>query len=201
MKTKSLSLLIVLALCITVGGVYAAWIYAENDMQAVHGHIGSFGLTNAEINNSKGTITVDASQAHLAIDQTSATNYTGMLKATGSITITFNPSETFKNQHAGETTFAMKYYLVTTNTAPTTFTCDDGTGEKALFTEFDTTTKTDITLTKGGDGKYTVTLDATVLLDLIAIDDFVLDTYEKYQTFSQKLGSFGNIGIEVVEAA
>lgn len=201
MKTKSLSLLIALAMCITIGGVYAAWIYAEQDMSAVHGHIGSFGLANAEINNSKGTITVDASGAHLVIDQTSASDYTANLTASGTITITFSPSENFKNQYPDLPTFEMKYYLVTTNANPTAFTCDDGSGEKALFTEFDTATKTDLSLAKGADGKYTATLNASVLLDLIAIDTFELNTYEKYQTFSQKLGTFGNIGIEVIEAA
>ena len=201
MKTKSLSLLIALAMCITIGGVYAAWIYAETDMSAVHGHIGSFGLANAEINNSKGTITVDASGAHLVIDQTSATDYTATLKATGIITITFAPSDIFKNSNPDLATFNMQYYLVTTNAAPTTFTCDDGTGEKALFTKFDTTIKTPLSLAKQADGKYTATLDASVLLNLIAIDSFKLDTYEKYTTFSTKLGGFGNIGIEVAEIA
>ncbi len=201
MKTKSLSLLIALAMCITIGGVYAAWIYAETDMSAVHGHIGSFGLANAEINNSKGTITVDASNAHLVIDQTSATDYTATLKANGTITVTFSPSEIFTNSNPSLTTFNMQYRLVTTNTNPDTFTCDDGTGEKALFTKFDDETQTPLSLVKQADGKYSATLEASVLLDLIAIDSFKLDTYDKYTTFSTKLGSFGNIGIEVTEVA
>lgn len=200
MKTKSLSLLIALALCITVGGVYAAWIYAENDLVAVHGHIGSFGLSNAVINNSKGTITVDANAAKLIIDQKAANDYTGVLKAEGTITVTFVPSETFKNQHPDATTYDMQYYLVTTGN-PDTFKADDGNGEKLLFTAFDTTTKDTITLEKDGSGNFVGTIDASVLLDLIAINNFELNTYEKYQTFSQQIGTFGNIGVEVAEVA
>lgn len=199
MKTKSLSLLIVLAICITIGGVYATWLYAEQDMTAVHGHIGSFGLANAEINNSKGTITVDASNAHLVIDQSATDNYKAKLDATGTILVKFSPSQIFKDSNPTLNEIEMQYYIVTDNSAPTEFTCNDGTGDKALFTTFDKATKTDITLVKQSDGTYQATIDAKDILNRFVINDFVLDTYEKYIAFSGKVGIFGNIGVEVDE--
>ncbi len=199
MKTRVLSLLIALAILVTVGGVYATWLYAETDMTAVHGHIGSFGLASAEINNSKGTFTVDASGAHLVIDQTAADDYTAKLTATGTITVKFTPSTIFGNSNPDLLTFNVVYSLVTDNADPTNYKVNDGSGEKALFTTFDTETQTPLALTKSGD-VYTATVEASVLLDLIEIDTFELDTYAKYSTFSAQVGVFGNIGFQVAEA-
>lgn len=199
MKTRVLSLLIALAILVTVGGVYATWLYAETDMTAVHGHIGSFGLASAEINNSKGTFTVDASSAHLVIDQTAADNYFAKLTATGTITVKFTPSTIFSNSNPDLEAFNVVYSLVTDNTAPTSYMANDGTGEKALFTKFDTTTQTNLALTKDGD-VYTATVDANDLLNLIKINTFELDTYAKYSNFSAQVGVFGNIGFQIAEA-
>ena len=202
MKTKSISLILVLAILITVGGVYAAWLYAETPLTAVHGHIGSFGLATAVINNSKGTIEVDGSNAHLSIDQTAADDYTANLVATGDVVITFRPSEVFTNSNQGLTQFTMVYKLVTTG-SPDTFKCDDGTGEKLLFAKFDTTTTKDIIMVRQADGTYKGTISAQSLIsdNLIAINDFTLDTIEKHTAFSARIGTFGNIGIEVSEKA
>lgn len=203
MKTRILSLLIAFAILVTVGGVYATWLYAEQDMVAVHGHIGSFAIADAKLNNSKGTFTVNAGGAKLTIDQTSATDYTAALVAEGEIVISFTPSDTYKATHSTETEFKVSYNIKTDNDDPKAFTANDGSGEKVLFTKFETTTKTPLTLTKGDDGVYTATVQAAKLLelDLIAINSFTLDTYAKYETFSKKIGTFGNIGFEVSEAA
>lgn len=198
MKTKSLSLILMLALIITIGGVYAAWTYAETPLSAVHGHLGSFGLSNAVINNSKGTITVDATNAHLVIDQTSSTDYTAKLDATGTITFTFTPSEIWKETNETVTEITMQWKLVTTGN-PDTFEIDDGNGAKKLFTTFDDDTKTDVIMSKNLEGKFVGTLDASALKSLITINTFTLDSYEDYEAFSTKLGTFGNIGIELSE--
>ena len=206
MKTKAISLILVLAMLITIGGVYAAWMYAEKDLTAVHGHLGSFGLSNAVLNISKGTVTVDASQAHLTIDQTDTADYTAKLVATGTITITFEPSETFMNTY-GEDTYEMYFGLKTDNTNPTNYLIpdpDDNNNLKPLFTKFDVSVPTTakVQLTKKSSGTtyvYEGTLDASVLTDRITLNTFVLDSYADYEAFSKKVGAFGNIGIEVSE--
>ena len=203
MKTKSLSLLLILAICITIGGVYAAWIYAETPLTSVHGHVGSFGLSNASVNNSKGTLSVNAEAAHLTIDMnnpsdpTAADAYKAVLKATGNITFTFTPSNAWLGSNAGVTSIVMEYSLTTTGN-PGTFKINDGNGEKLLFTTFNTTDAIDVTLTKSGD-VFTATVAADTLLPLIEINDFVLDTFEEYEAFSATLGTYGNIGVAIAE--
>lgn len=197
MKTRVLSLLIALAILVTVGGVYATWMYAQSDMTAVHGHIGSFGLASAEINHPQGTFTVDATNAHLIIDQKGTSDYTAELRAEGAITVKFTPSDTFKNTNKDKVTFDVTYSLVTDNANPLGFLVPDGTGgESALFERFDTGTQKPLSLTKNGD-VYTATVQAEDLLELIAIKTFTLDSYAKYTAFSAKVGVFGNIGFQV----
>ena len=200
MKTKSISLLLVLALCITIGGVYATWIYAETPITNVHSHIGSFGLANAQVNNSKGTISIDASGAHLYIDQKDTVNldYTAVLTATGTITVTFTPSNHFV---AANDTISLQYNLKTDNANPTNFVVKTSAEDagKPLFTAFDTATKTTLDLVKQGDGTYVATVQATALLPLITLNDFELNNYDMYTYFSGQIGSFGNIGFEVSE--
>ena len=199
MKTKFISLILVLAIIVTIGGVYAAWTYSETPMQAVHGHIGSFGLTSATVNISKGTVTVNAEGAHLIIDQ--GEGYVAELGANGTIEVTFAASSTFMESNNNPTSVQMRYRVVTTNQTPTTYTCTDGeSAPKALFTKFATDQYTTFTLTReGATNNYKATIDASVLLSLLEINEFVLNKYAKYETFSAGIGQFGNIGIEVSE--
>lgn len=198
-KTKFISLILVIAICITVGGVYAAWLYAETPMTSVHGHIGSFGLATAVVNNAKGTIEVNGANAHLTLDQTAADDYTAELKASGDVVITFTPSEVFANSNKDMTEIVMDYKLVTSGD-PANFKCDDGSGEKLLFKTFDIDTVKQVTLRKQGN-VYIGAVSAQSLLDdgFIEVNEFVLDTIEKHTAFSTKIGTFGNIGIEVSE--
>ncbi len=205
MRTKSISLLLILALFVTIGGVYATWIFAETPLNAVHGHFGSFGLANSSTNNGKGLITVNAENAHLTIDQTSTTDYHAILVASGAVAVTFSPSDTWKITNSDVNTITMQYSLVSTNTNPTAFMIPDeddenGTEDIALFSKFDTATKKDITLTKQTDGSFTGTINAADLVPtFIDITDFEIKSYAHYEKVSGKVGSFGNIGIEISE--
>lgn len=206
MKTRSISLLLVLALFVTIGGVYAAWSYAETPLTAVHGHFGSFGVASAVVNNSKGTITVNGENAHLSLDQTAADNYTAKLVGSGNIVLIFSPSEVWANSNANLLQVKMNYSLTTTNTAPCEFKIPVGNEQIALFTEFNTADKTEITLTKVTDsgsenyGKFVAELPAaTIVENLLEISSFKLDTIEKHTAASAAIGSFGNIGIELSE--
>jgi len=201
MKIKRLSLVILLALCITISGVYAAWIYAEQPLTAVHNHT-TLMMANAEVNHPKGTISIDTSGSSLIIDQTADNDYTATLKATGTIFVTLSPSTEFANQNQDLPSITMQYRLVTTNTNPTGFECtdpDDTSKTKSLFNEFNTVTYSLINLVKDGSGKYVGEIPAISLLDCIELNEFVLDKHSKYEKFSADIGTFGQIGVEISE--
>ncbi len=206
MKTRSISLLLVLALFVTIGGVYATWVFAETPLNAVHGHIGGFSLSDASTNNGKGTITVTASNVQLTIDQAAVNNYHAVLKSNEAVvTVVFHPSSTWANTNADIDEIIMQYNLKTDNAAPMDFKVADKNLNETitLFKTFNTSLKDDITLTKQteGDnaGAFVGTIPASALLSLIELNDFTIESYAQYEKVSGKVGSFGNIGIEISE--
>ena len=90
---KKLSLLIALALILSIGGVYATWNYAQGDAVDVNAYLdGSTKITDAVVNaTAKGTITVDTSNFSLTIDDETNDHVAELIKD-GYIDITFTPS-------------------------------------------------------------------------------------------------------------
>lgn len=71
---KKISLLILLALTITVGGVYAAWSYAENKVSVVTDNKTALGVTDAITSTSKGSIAITNLLPTLSINDNSTTS-------------------------------------------------------------------------------------------------------------------------------
>ncbi len=65
---KKISLLILLALTITVGGVYAAWSYAENTVSVVTDTKTALGVTDAITSTAKGSIAISNMLPTLSIN-------------------------------------------------------------------------------------------------------------------------------------
>lgn len=193
---KKLSLLIALCMLISIGGVYANWVYMEGAAGSAHEHVGSFGLSSASNTGSKGTITANGQGAHITIDP-DGDSYRAKLTFTGKFVITFTPDADWAAANAGKDTFDVEWVLTTTNQDPTNYlvACDVGTAK--LFTTFDTTAQT-LTLRKSGN-VYTAELSAELLASLITLGNFSLDDYETYTKCSADIGKFGNIGITVNE--
>lgn len=88
---KKLSLLISLILCVTIGGVYAAWHYAGTSAGGVHHHINNISLADINTETTIGTYSVKDGDDNvlIQIDQKSqvvgAYDYDTVLKITGSI--------------------------------------------------------------------------------------------------------------------
>ena len=90
---KKLSILIALALILTVGGVYATWNYAQGSVPSVPKALdGSTKITDKVVDSkSKGNIYVDPSNLLIQIDDANNDHY-AELTVTGSIKITFTPN-------------------------------------------------------------------------------------------------------------
>ena len=93
---KKLSLVMAAAMCMTVGGVYAAWTYAETP-------VGSFGtrlpitVEGAVANSTKGLIAADTTRVTFTIDQDISTDEIKMqhkakLVSEGTMSVTFTPN-------------------------------------------------------------------------------------------------------------
>lgn len=85
---KKLGAIITIALALTIGGVYAAFSYAQGDVAAVGMQVGHT-IETIETDTSKGTIAISS---NFAIQVVNGGNYTTTMESTGSTTVTFTPA-------------------------------------------------------------------------------------------------------------
>ena len=75
---KKLGLMLGLAACVTVGGVYATWSYSGNDVVDETKDI-NIGITGATTTGAEGIYEIDVSNIKLVIDQESSTSHKAKL--------------------------------------------------------------------------------------------------------------------------
>jgi hypothetical protein len=186
---RKLSLLIALCVCLTFGGVYAAWIFTEStDVADQHQHL-SVSMTEAQFSGSYGSFHVDYSSLSMTIDPTVEGGHVAALKITGKIVITFVP-----NQYAPaevKTSGVATTWQLATNIAQNTWTYNS----TQIFTV--NTDKVNVVWgTPDGQGVFTYEISAETLAAKIQLGTFTLDTKAEYDAFNTELGK-GKIGITV----
>ena len=205
---KKLSLLVALILCVTIGGVYATWLYADkNDVYDESTNIG-VAMSTATSDGTYGTFTVTANFNILIEPLKVVDPDTNVANANHKAAIMFVDSQnnkvakpqltfTFTPNASASTdikTNGIKawYYLI-----DSTAEVENGTnfkyGTDDIFTyTADINHKVEITNwgTADNEGKFTVVIDVlpTVGDPLIALtQNFLLDTHAKYNTFNSVL--------------
>ena len=91
-KMKKLGLIILMALVLTVGGVYATFDYARATVDSVTTQALDKGIAGAKEDTQKGTIALDVSQVLLNINDTKKNHKTGLEIGNSVITVTFTPA-------------------------------------------------------------------------------------------------------------
>ena len=180
---KKISILIVLAMVLTIGGVYATWNYAQGNVDSVE-LSPVVTLTDKVVDTAKGTIAVDMSGLTIAIDDTN-NDYDAELVMNGAINVTFTadnlaPAEVKAN--------GIKLRYTLTVTTPWEL------GGVQVFT-----VEADPIAMNGGAATFTATITADELMDAITLGDISLPTVDDYDAFAQVLNQ-GNITITVSEA-
>lgn len=190
MKTmKKLSMLIVLVLCITIGGVYATWTYIQNESVNPATQEASMALTGVTSAGNYGTYSVDVSGVAMTVDPKAGTSHTTALYITGNIVLTFTPDANAP-QSIKDGAVASTYQLSQT-------VADWNYSGTAIVASLDTAVK-DITWTKNGDGTFTCTISAATLLASITLSEIVLDTKTEYDAYDAVLKT-GKIAITVAD--
>ena len=187
---RKLSLLVAIILCVTVGGVYATWNYAENAATSQTKYFDASTVITDKVESlSKGTIKVDTSNLKITIDDTNDDFY-AELKIEGSVSVQFTPSAGASYDVANNG-IKMQYVLGTTD------------NYKYLNNDIfvvDSTPQKKTTATKS------FTIEASELLNLISLyedgdgNTVKLPTAADYTAFKAALHS-GSISITVSEAA
>lgn len=183
---KKLSVLIALILCVTIGGVYATWVYSQSDDVADITGAKAITMTEATFTGTYGTYHVDTSNLTMVVDPKEGTTHTTDLKIEGNLVISFTP-----NTYAPEE--------IKNGGVPSTFAFSLSNadwkynGENILTVD---TNKHNITWVPDGDGAFTFTISAAELDNYITLTEFTLDTKAEYDAYDAVLTN-GQIVISI----
>ena len=200
---KRLSVLASLALCVTVGGVYATWIYATQEVPTAYATMGVT-LTGTSQGGQAGTLTIAGSNVDLTIDDvatdTELHKATLVYETTGYFTITFTPNDNAEADIRDGVSIDWSIGLYDTAKKQSTtadqwkFEDTESNGQKVtkqIFT-IDTATTTIKEGTANGwtvkDGVYTYKLALTEVMKKITLNKTLyLSTVEEYNAFKTAL--------------
>lgn len=180
---KKLSLIVAIALIISVGGVYATWNYAETKMDNVEHNFKNLGITDVNTNIKTGSVAVTDTLI-LKIDDNNAT-LTPAWDADvtdsngGNITMVFTP-----NQGASTTQFRYTVTLANnTYESQPIFTTDTITAAHTTAEEIlsDTFTFT------AGQASATATITLSDITDVLSVKAIQLPTITDYNNYRTAL--------------
>lgn len=179
---KKISILIVLALILTIGGVYATWNYAQGDVQSVDMDA-VISLTDKVVDTPKGEIAVDMSGLSISIDDANG-DYDAELVIDGEILVTFTASD-IAPADVKANGIKMQYTIAVT----TPWEYED---VQVI------TVDADPIAINSGAATFTATITADELMDAITLADISLPTVADYDAFALVLQE-GEITITVSE--
>ncbi len=184
---KKLSLLIVLCMLLTIGGVYATWTYTQSTDIADESVNMSLNLTNVTFVGTYGTYEIDQSGVSMTIDPKAGTTHTTSLNITGDLVIKFTPNA-FAPEEVKTGAVASTYAFSLANTNW------QYNGQNIVTLNHAGTH--DIAWVSEADGTFTYTLSASDLAAHINLTEFVLDTKVDYDNYNAVLGQ-GSIVLTV----
>ena len=196
---KKLSILVALILCVTIGGVYAAWVYFDtNDVVDQHSEV-VVELESAQVSGAIGTYTINTN-LKLKIDQVDGSDHVAELEyytadsSPAFLTVTFTPAPGAPKDVKDN---GLQSYLKIATTTTMQYPADgdgkyDTSGTlKDIFVITPSTNINTSAWTKSGD-TFTKTFDEAALKELVKLNGpIILDTKASYTAFGGLLS--GNI--------
>ena len=181
---KKVSILIALALLLTVGGVYATWTYANQPITAVS-RTATIQMAALGTESEAGVITPLFNGARIVIDDTGS--YKAGVTTEGSLDITFQPNagspDNIKDGIIAE------YYVEWTGA--NTYK-DDENQDIAIFTTTSTSASPvtiALTTDSNADGAYEASISVADLVDLLDFTQPTVDTLSEYTALSNVLSA------------
>lgn len=169
MKLKKIMAIILCAVLVTVGGVFATWQYATGTVSEQTISFGTPIMADVSISEAIGTLQVDSSALSMKIDDTNNDKIAELI-ITGELKLIFIPHEDAAPE-IRENGIALKYTI-------------SGRGDPQYngssvfsFTEITETTE------KG----LTAVISAETIMRAIKINEISLPTYDDYQEFEKNL--------------
>lgn len=180
---KKLSLFVALVLLVTVGGVYAQWVYAGNDINALNSRSVTVVMGNVTTTGNAGSYSIADGDNTLkaTIQPKEAGSYVPSLVWSGSITITFTPAGSISASNLARA----KAATLTLNVSDIDSAQYDS---KRIFSKTANSTiafDSNAWVYNSGSNTYTYTIDASALASFVSInEDISLDNIDEYNAFT-----------------
>jgi hypothetical protein len=180
---KKLTLLVALLLCVTIGGVYATWIFAGDSILS---QTDPFANKMGDVDTTTSAGAYHFTNNTMAIvvepDSNDTHNTTLTWDASGSVTLRFEANSTISDAPLDK---ALRAVITVEAVDIANAKYNDGTGEKQIYSlnpDFK------ITLTEGDWTQestyvYTYTVSAAQLADAVTMESFNLPNYDAYRSF------------------
>ena len=180
---KKITALIMMALLITIGGVYATWIYAGTELDPTHMEL-SHSLEGAVQEGSIGTYIIDTNSVMIKIDQTASNDYTAVLKVSGEMTISFTPA-TGASQEVLANGVPSHAYFIISGADENKYPDKNGVDQPIYVTAGENSIS--LVWNKQEDGSFSATITADQIDGILNLGgEFYLDTIEEYRAFDDK---------------
>lgn len=175
---KKLTVLVALLLCITIGGVYATWIFAgDTILSQTDPFVNKMG--DVDTSTSAGSYHFVNNTVNLVVEPENADSYKASITWTGEVTLQFAANDTIS---AAPLERALNATII--------IEAVDIAGAKYKGTQIYTLTEGfKIQLTEDswsydeGTNTYSYKITAAALAGAISIDNFTLETYDEYRAF------------------
>ena len=193
---KKLSLAMAAAMCLTVGGVYATWNYAEGNAPSTNGKL-PITLSSIVAGSTKGTIDMVEDNIAFTIDQDKSTDeikvqHKAMLTSTGTLTVSFTPKSPDDGVDEDVYNNGIVLKMIIKENLGDWDGVDilqyvDTDGEGSLVTIDETNGCIVVTLNDGNPVKGTI--GSIDISQYLAIGEFYLETPEEYYAFSDYIAT------------
>lgn len=211
---KKIGLLAATLTAVTVGGVYAAWTYAEADVIDISSteQIVSVAGIDTTQNLKVGSLAIKASDDFaIVIDSAAALNLTGqtrpsgngvyhqheaVLSVTGSITVTFTPTQQASDLIHDKGLRADLYFTIPSHVSLSNIVWGDPAVQIVEFNELrsklgettDTDSKRWQTPEETGEGYFAYTYTTEELKQLFTLDEgLIIDSIKTHKLFSEEI--------------
>ena len=176
---KKLSLIVAMAVILTIGGVFATWTYNAGTVDGTNTTT-TITLGQVDSTGAPGTLTA-ASTAKISIDNEQGDRVTRIDGQTGSVVVTFDPSATADLSYTdGVTvTWTVKITGDKNQYDSTTLLTASGTSHDLAVT------------TASGDGKFTGTIDIDDIVDDLTLAPITLESSAAHGEYSTALATYG----------
>ena len=186
---KKFSILIAVLLCVTIGGVYAAWMFADSNDAAMKTENVSLALTEDVDSGAYGVYTLSKSEDFglLIDDIDDGITHNAVLVGKGTLTITFTPNE--KATEEVRTNATPTYWCIKAGDSITNWKYNDTQIFTTLNDSWNTITGVDASnWVASADGKsFTYTIGGETIKNLLTLNSFKLETKAQYNAFAAAL--------------